>query len=148
MQFLALLAAVTALCASGASATCYGSGADWGNKDDANKKLVDACNTLTGTYAPNQQRSACREAVGGGLFSAGKYDFVVHNQNNYAFSLSPDVCVRNLRREITFCNAGGYETFGNVFFRYVGLSRFVCLGGRDCSTLADLRRADPDFGNC
>ena len=125
MQIIALLAAVTALCASGASATCYGSGAAWGNKDDARSKLNDACNTLAGTYAPNQDRSTCRNADSRNLPYPEKIDFQVHNQNNYAVSLSKDVCITNLGHQITYCNAGGYETFSNVYFRYVGLWPFI-----------------------
>ena len=118
MQFLALLAAVTALCTSGASATCYGSGAAWATKDDANQKLIDACNTLAGNYAPNQEKSTCRNADSRNLLYPEKYDFQVRNQNNYVASLSKDVCITNLRHQITYCNAGGYETIGNVYYRY------------------------------
>lgn len=118
MQILAVFAAVAALYASGASATCYGTGANWGSTNDAIQKLNDACNTLAGTYAPNQERSTCRNADGGTVFSAGKYDFDVHNQNSYAIVLSKDTCVKNIGREIYNCNYGGYETFGNVYYRY------------------------------
>ena len=125
MQIITAIAAVTALCASAASATCYSGGAPWLSTDDANAKLVDACNELVGTYAPNEDRKVCRNSA-----YDQKYDFEVHNQNNYAASLSLDACVKNTRREIYNCGYGGHEVFGGVYFRYVESG--VVLAGWGC----------------
>ena len=113
MQIFTVFAAIAALYTSSVSATCYGGGAIWLGKDDANTKLIDACNELAGTYAPGQDRAVCRNSAYGNQ----KYDFQVHNQNNYAVSLSKDACVKNLRREIYNCDHGGYEVFGGAYCR-------------------------------
>ena len=115
MQLLAVVAAITALCASQASATCYSGGAFWPDTGDANTKLIDACKTqLVGTYGPGEDRKACRNGN-----DAIRYDFEVHNMNDIAATLSLDACVDNTRREIYHCGQGGHEVFGNVYFRYV-----------------------------
>ena len=114
MQILAVFAAVAALYTSSVSATCYGSGDNWLSTSDANTKLIDACNELAGTYAPGQNRAVCRNS---GITTFQKYDFQVHNQNNYAVTLTKDACVKNLRREIYNCSHGGYEVFGGAYCR-------------------------------
>ena len=146
MQILAVFAAIAAVYTSGVSATCYGGGDTWASTGDANTKLIDACNELAGNYAPGQNRAVCRNADAPGLFGGDqKYDFQVHNQNNYAVFLSKDACVKNLRREIYNCSRGGYEVFGGAFCRYVDFA----VGARGLEyAVADLRRADPNLGRC
>ncbi|KAL8979268.1 MAG: hypothetical protein Q9205_005352, partial [Flavoplaca limonia] len=110
MHYLKFLAALTALCVTSTSATCFSSGASWVGKDLAREKLRDACNELDGTYDAGEVYSVCRDTP------RQKYIFEVRNQNGNAVSLSYDACVANLKRQIDNCSRGGYETFGGVRF--------------------------------
>ena len=112
MQPLTLLTLATALCASSASATCYGSGAFWGStrrENDAISKLGGVCDNMKGTYKAGEVYTQCRGGLGG-----DKYEFEARNQNNYAVSLSRDACITNLKRNIVNCDRGGYEVFGGL----------------------------------
>ena len=111
MQYLNVLAALTALCVTSTSATCFGSGAPWVSEDLARARLRDACHELDGTYDAGEVYSVCSDTP------LQKYIFEVRNQNKYAVSLSYDVCVANIKRQIDNCSRGGYETFGGVRFK-------------------------------
>ncbi|KAG7001354.1 hypothetical protein G7Y79_00032g067070 [Physcia stellaris] len=124
MQILTVFIAVYALYASQASAGCYDGGAKWGNKDDAVKKLTDACSSeLVGNYAPGGDRKACRPGLGG-----GSYEFEIRNTNVYSIYISQDACVADLRIWIDNCTYGGKTG--------------------DMGDLGIFKRGDPNSGNC
>lgn len=116
MHYLKFLAALTALCVSSTSATCFSSGVWWGSENDAKEKLANACHELDGNYDAGEVYSVCRNSYTGG---GQKYIFEVRNQNGYAVSLSHSTCVGNLRRQIDNCARGGYEVFGGVRMKCV-----------------------------
>ncbi|KAL8990283.1 MAG: hypothetical protein Q9169_008161 [Polycauliona sp. 2 TL-2023] len=118
MHILLVLAAIAALSAQLASATCYPGGTRWGDKDDARKKLVDACSReLIGDYGPLGDRKACRP--GRGISGTGSYEFEIRNENKYGVHISQNDCVEDLGREIQYCEYGGRETVGAILMREV-----------------------------
>lgn len=112
--FAALIAASIPL----TSAECFPGGATWFNKHAAVYELKEACHKLDGIFKAEQVKVECRDK-GGKL--GQKYVFEARNQNKYDISLPYDVCVRNLKRQIDYCDRGGWEVFSGMRFKYVRL---------------------------
>ncbi|KAL8677658.1 MAG: hypothetical protein Q9186_005941, partial [Xanthomendoza sp. 1 TL-2023] len=112
MRLSTVLAIVTAVGASTASAKCFNTGQNWVDHDDAKSKLNDACNSIQGNFGPGEIRNECRDAP-----DFRSYKFEVQNENkDNSVIVSHDACVKNIEREIDNCGHGGEETFGGIRF--------------------------------
>ena len=113
MHFSNFLIAATALCATSASADCFGSGYHWGDHPAAKTQLADACTELQGNYEPGEVLSKCRNNPEG-----GSYNFKIENHTGGSIDISQDECEREIGGQIDNCGHGGEVKRANVWFRY------------------------------
>ena len=120
MQISKVLAIVTAVYTSSASAKCFQRGQHWGDHEIAISKLRDACNSMKGHYQPGEVFSQCRNGL-----DFKSFKFEIQNNNDYGVDVSYEACVKTISREIEHCGHGGQETFNDVRYRYVLLVCFL-----------------------
>ncbi len=114
MQLSSYLIALTALCATSASA-CFNTGENWGNHDEAKAQLKDVCNTkLAGSFGTGEYREYCRNNSD----RSKSYQFKITNQSGGAVTISRDECYRDIGEQIDNCGHGGEGNHGGVIFRY------------------------------
>ncbi|CAK1360622.1 hypothetical protein CB0940_06643 [Cercospora beticola] len=102
----------------GVSGTCYGSGDDWPDKEQARSFVENACkNTngmFTGYFQPRQTKSMCPRS---GSRNLGLL-FEVQNLNaNAGFDLGDNDCYERLTNEIFGCGKGGESTVAGWRFK-------------------------------
>ena len=115
MQISNFLIAVTALCATSASAKCFNTGKNWGNHDVAKAELVSACIEMAGPFAPGQTKTRCRNSP----TEDKSFKFELQNETGNTAGISADECQRNIGAQIDNCGHGGEITTSGVRFRYV-----------------------------
>lgn len=99
--------------ATSVSATCFGSGVGWDNRNNAAYHAGRACRgydgnagAFQGWFAPGETKYACVDG-GQGI----RYDFRVGNRNfDTGFDLGDDDCAARLGNEIWGCDLGGSST--------------------------------------
>ncbi|EKD12594.1 hypothetical protein MBM_09163 [Drepanopeziza brunnea f. sp. 'multigermtubi' MB_m1] len=100
-----------------ASASCYGSGDGWPNKEQARGFVYDACHKnggmFTGFYQAHQLKSMCPQSGRLGLL------FIVENLNRESgFDLGDGDCEKELNRLIFECDLGGDSVVAGWHFRW------------------------------
>ena len=116
MHFPAFLIAATALCATSASAGCFGSGLHWGNHDEAKGALADACGGLQGAYNAGETKDVCKNRPSDSNLS---YQFQVVNKSGGTVSISQADCEQHIGGIIDTCGHGGDLTVNDVTYRYI-----------------------------
>ena len=135
------------------AADCYGSGADWYDKDEAASIANSACNLqLGGTYGPestyNGQKASCFNTPN------GKIDLVVTHISEGELLLPQDECYDGLQKEIYGCSKGGESSYTNWRYKYAPIHKqlrkqlAVVTGATKGLLTVFLFRADPNEGSC
>lgn len=108
MQFTQLVLAVAAA-AGTAQATCFTSGASWGNDGAAAARgaINDLCDqrVLAGYFNPGQAKTACANLPGG-----KRADFRVLWLGRGGLTLNVADCKLRLTNEVNGCSRGGRST--------------------------------------
>ncbi|KAI9147021.1 hypothetical protein HJFPF1_13052 [Paramyrothecium foliicola] len=133
------------------SAECYGSGADWYDRDNAALAANAACGQqLGGTYGPestfNGQKAACVNTVN------GKIDFIITHISEGEMLLPQDECYDGLQKEIYGCGKGGETSYTNWRYKYVlrHPRSYLITPSFRCQFMLTsfVFRADPNEGSC
>ena len=140
MHFSAFFIAATALWATSATATCFQSGANWGDHGVAKTQLADACKELRGHYDPSESYGNCRNSP----TENKSFKFSIDNRTGGGADISQDECYRNLGQQIDNCGHGGQATHGGLTYRYKLYNNVVVYK----AAVADTDRADPNSGKC